>query len=271
MAALKRSPFMDGHEYEFSATRLSGITMDGMTARTPICFTAEALAFLRALARNNRRDWFNARKHVYENELKAPMLALIAAINEDLGSYAPDMVVPPGKAMLRIYRDIRFSANKQPYKTHVAAYFKRGGVARTSGAGFYFHISAKELIVAAGAYMPEREQLLAMRTHMATNHRELRKILKGKALCKLMDGLEGEQLSRVPKGFAKDHPAADLLRRQQWAVSATLPSAAAVSDGLLREITRRFRAAAPLVEYLNRPLGAKPHGNDLNFILSRIG
>ena len=182
------------------------------------------------------------------------MLRLIAAINEELMRFAPQMVTQPNKAMLRIYRDIRFSANKQPYKTHVAAYFKPSGLYRTSGAGFYLHISPEEVVVAAGAYMPEREQLLAMRIHIAEHHARLRKILKSTKIRKLMDGLEGDQLSRTPKGFPKNHPAEDLLRHQQWAVSVTLPAKLATSPKLLREITSRFKAAFPLVAFLNEPL-----------------
>src|SRR5579872_3616867 len=185
------------------------------------------------------------------------MLELIAAVNDDLAEYAPDMIVPPEKAMFRIYRDTRFSNNKLPYKTHVAAYFKPRVMAKTSGAGYYFHISAKEVFIGAGAYMPEREQLLAIRMHIAEHHEELRKILKNRQLRKLMSELEGAQLTRVPKGFAKEHPAADLLRHQQWAVGATLPAKLATSGTLLRELTKRMRVAAPLVEFLNRPLQAK--------------
>ena len=217
-------------------------------------FSPAALAFLRSLKRNNRREWFNARKHVYETEVKAPMLELIAAINHELAGFAPEMIMQPNKAMLRIYRDIRFSANKQPYKTHIAAYFKPSGLHRTSGAGFYLHISPEEVVVAAGAYMPEREQLLAMRMHIAEHHTRLRKILKNTQIRKLMDGLEGDQLTRTPKGFAKDHPAEDLLRHQQWAVSTVLPPRLATSPKLLHEITIRFRAAWPLVSFLNEPL-----------------
>jgi uncharacterized protein (TIGR02453 family) len=223
-------------------------------------FSPASLAFLRALKRNNRREWFNARKHVYEDEIKAPMLELIAAINRDLARYAPEMVMQPNKAMLRIYRDIRFSHNKQPYKTHVAAYFKPQGLFRTSGAGFYLHFSPEEVVVAGGAYMPEREQLIAMRMHIAEHHQRLRAILKKTNMRKLMDGLEGEQLTRTPKGFAKDHPAEDLLRHQQWAVSTVLPPALATSPKLLREITTRFRAAWPLVKFLNEPLAAAREG-----------
>ena len=220
-------------------------------------FNTAGLTFLRLLARNNRREWFQPRKETFEKELKLPMLDLISALNDDFLDYAPEMIAVPSKAMFRIYRDTRFSKNKQPYKTHIAAYFKPAGFVATSGAGFYFHISAKEVIVAAGAYMPEREQLLAMRTHIAEHADELRKILRQPTLRRLMGELEGERLTRIPKGFQKDHPAADLLQHQQWAVSATLPARTAVSPALLREITKRFRAAWPLVDYLNRPLRAR--------------
>src|SRR5205085_10141689 len=108
----------------------------------------------------------------------------------------------------------------------------------------------------AGAYMPEREQLLAMRMHIAEHHERLRKILKSSAIRRLMDGLEGDQLTRVPKGFSRDHPGEDLLRHQQWAVSTVLPPKLALSPKLLREITTRFRAAWPLVSFLNEPLAA---------------
>ncbi len=235
-----------------------------------VCFNPTALTFLRSLARNNRREWFQARKHVYDSELKLPMLDVIAAINDDLCEYAPEMIVVPAKAMFRIYRDTRFSSNKQPYKTHIAAYFKPGGLQKTSGAGFYFHISAKEVFVGAGAYMPEREQLLAMRTHIAEHTDELRKILRQPGLRRLMGELEGERLSRIPKGFAKDHPAADLLRHQQWAVSATLKPEIALSAKLLPEITKRFRAAWPLVAYLNRPLRAQEKRKGLKFMMAGV-
>lgn len=237
-----------------------------MPGKIKPAFSPAAQQFLRSLARNNRREWFNARKPVYEAELKRPMLELIGAINDDLAKHAPEMIVTPEKAMLRIYRDIRFSKNKQPYKTHIAAYFKPVGLCKTSGAGFYIHISAKEVFVGAGAYMPEREQLLAIRKYIADHHEELRKILREPKVRRLMGELEGAELTRVPKGFAKDHPAADLLRQQQWAVSATLPAKLAVSKELLPEITKRFRAAAPLVKFLNRPLCAEPR-KSVNFAL----
>lgn len=99
-------------------------------------FPSEALTFLRGLARNNDREWFNARKETFETKLKAPMLAFIEAINAELMDFAPEHVTDPKKAFYRIYRDTRFSADKTPYKTHIAAIFPRKGLEKHAGAGF---------------------------------------------------------------------------------------------------------------------------------------
>ncbi len=221
-------------------------------------FTPEALKFLRGLARNNRRDWFEARRNIYENELKAPMLALIAAVNGELAEFAPEHIRPPHKTMFRIYRDTRFATDKSPYKKHVSAWFGRTGLSVKSGGGFYFHLSAKELFVAAGCYMPETEQLLAIRNHLAEHHAEYRRILANAKLRRLMSEFDGERMARLPKGFAKDHPAADLIACRKWGVAATLPPELALSAGLPQELVSRFRAALPLVNFLNAPLLITP-------------
>src|ERR1035437_5448584 len=137
----------------------------------PTHFTPEALKFLRGLARHNDRLWFDPRKAVYERELKAPMLALIEEVNHSLADFAPDHVRAPHKAMMRIYRDTRFAADKRPYKARVAAWWVRAGLEKTSGAGFYFSFSSTETVIAAGGYMPTPEQLLAIRRHVVDHHR----------------------------------------------------------------------------------------------------
>jgi len=227
----------------------------------PTHFTPAALTFLRGLARNNDREWFTPRKAIYERELKAPMLALIAEINDAMVAFAPDHVRAPHKAMFRIYRDTRFDAARgnpaRPYKTHVAAWWVRAGMEKTSGAGFYFHISPKETVIAAGAYMPTGDQLLAIRRHIQQHHQDLRKILAGKRLKAALAEWEPADMKRVPRGFPPDSHAADLLRQRRWGVSATLPGELATSPTLLREVTTRFALAAPLVHFLNAPLAPK--------------
>lgn len=218
-------------------------------------FASEAIRFLRGLTRHNDRDWFNQRKPIYEAELRAPMLALIDAVNERMASFAPDHIRPAPKVMLRIYRDIRFSSDKRPYKTHLAAWWGRGGMHKTSGAGFYFDLGATAVTIAAGLFVPEREQLVAERRFLLERGDEVRASLQQRSLTRLgMVRSAGQPLSRVPKGFPPDHPAEDLLRCREWGVSCTLPNEVALGPELGRELYRRFRASASLVDLLNEPL-----------------
>jgi uncharacterized protein (TIGR02453 family) len=221
-------------------------------------FSNEALKFLRALKRNNDREWFAARKHVYERELKQPMLALVAEVNDAMLEFAPENVRPPQKAVMRIYRDIRFSKDKRPYKIHQAAWWARHGLEKTSGGGFYFDVSGAEVTMAAGVFMPEREQLLAIRRHLVEHHAELRRLLAAKKLAKRMQPIDGRRLTRPPKGFAANDPALDLLLCKQWGVEVTLPADFATRPTLVKDIVERFRLAAPLVAFLNAPLTPRP-------------
>ena len=217
------------------------------------------MTFLRGLSRNNDRNWFNARKQIYERELKAPMLALIDEITHSMADYAPEHMRPAQKSMMRIYRDIRFSPDKRPYKTHVSAWWSRRGMEKTSGGGFYMHIGPKECFLAAGVYMPERDQLLALRRWMAEHHREYRaqlsKLLKPRSKrAPAMQTIDSEALSRMPKGFPACHPADELLRSRNWGVRCTLPASLSLEPTLAREIIARFRLMAPLVDTLNNAI-----------------
>ena len=141
-------------------------------------FRPEALTFLRNLAKHNDRAWFQPRKAQFEAELREPMLAIVRKITDAMADFAPNHVRPAEKSLFRIYRDTRFSSDKRPYKTHVAAWWTHMGLEKTSGAGYYFHVSAKEVIIAAGSYMPEKEQLAAIRHWLLDHHAEFSKLLK---------------------------------------------------------------------------------------------
>ena len=215
-------------------------------------FPPEALQFLRNLARNNRREWFHPRKEIFETKIKAPMVELVEAINAELVRFAPAHINDPKKAIYRIYRDTRFSPDKTPYKTHLAAIFPLRGMERHSSAGFYFHIAPKSVAIAMGAYMPGPEDLFAIRNWLADHDQEFR--VAAKALRKLMGDLRGDSLARSPKGFDPEHPATDLIRRKAWYFATELDPEIAESPRLLREIVKHFRAAAPVIEMLNTPL-----------------
>ncbi len=227
-----------------------------VSAAPPAHIRPEGLAFLRNLARHNDREWFTPRKAVFEAELKEPMLAIVRKVTDAMTSFAPNHVRPAEKSLFRIYRDTRFSADKLPYKTHVAAWWSHQGLEKTSGAGYYFHVSAKEVVIAAGAYMPEKEQLAAIRHWLLEHHEEFRALLAKPAVRKTFTEFEGNALTRPPKGFPCDHPALDLIQCRQWGLSATLPAEAALDPGFAAVLIRHFKLAAPVVDALNEPIAA---------------
>jgi uncharacterized protein (TIGR02453 family) len=226
-------------------------------------FPEEMVRFFRSLKRNNRREWFQPRKHLFEQHVKTPMLELVGAINAELAKFAPEYVTEPKKAVFRIYRDTRFSADKTPYKTHIAASFARRGGERLGAGGFYFSVSHDVIEVAAGIWHPDRDVTLLVRNHIAETHQELNRILADKKARKLAGSLGGDALTRSPKGFDPEHPAAGFIKMKDWILDVTLDSSLATTPKLAGEIAARFRAMAPLIQYLNRPLVARKPARDL--------
>jgi uncharacterized protein (TIGR02453 family) len=222
-------------------------------------FPEVGMQFFRSLKRNNRREWFQPRKQIYQDQVKTPMADLVRALNADMIRFAPEHVIEPepAKAIYRIYRDTRFSKDKTPYKTHIAAIFPRRGTEKHGGAGLYFSVAPDEIEIAGGVYMPDPNTLLAIRTHLAGHHAEFSRIIKSRRLRTLMGEMHGEQLTRVPKGFACDHPAAELLRYKQWLFYIGLDPALATKPKLLPEISNRFEAMMPFLDFLNAPLVKK--------------
>lgn len=220
-------------------------------------FPQEGIDFFRRLARNNRREWFQPRKAIFEDQVKRPMLELVRAINAALERFAPDHVTEPERAVYRFYRDTRFSADKSPYKDRIAATFPRRGLARHQGASYYFSVSDKQVAAGGGVYMPLPETLTAMRRRIAEHPEEFRRLISARPLRTLYGEMQGEQLSRVPKGFPSDHPAADWLRFKQYLFYIELPADLAVTPALYEEIVKRFRALAPFNDFLNAALAGQ--------------
>lgn len=221
-------------------------------------FPPETLRFLRQLKRNNHREWFLAHKEVYERKVKAPMTDLVLALGCALEPMAPELIVDPKRAIYRIYRDLRFSPDQRPYKTHIAAIFVPRGVPKKTGACLYFHIEPAEIVIAGGVYMPDSPTLRLLRRHIADHWRELEAITQRRDFRSLFGELQGESLMRPPAGYPADHPAVDLLRRKQLHVARTEPPALAEGPKLLPRLLTLFTAMLPLVRFLNQPLQTDP-------------
>ncbi|MGH9719168.1 MAG: DUF2461 domain-containing protein [Bryobacteraceae bacterium] len=216
-------------------------------------FPAEGIAFLRSLKKNNRREWFQPRKEIYDEKVKAPMVELITALQRDMMAFAPHYTGDPSKLIYRLYRDTRFSNDKTPYKTHIAASFPRRDAGKHAAAGFYFGVGSDEVQVAGGVYMPPVENLRAIREHVAGHHERLRKIIANRTLRALVGDMHGQQLARAPKGYLPDHPAADLLRYKQFLFYVELDAKLVTTPKVHGEVLKRFRAMTPFIEFLNEP------------------
>ena len=217
-------------------------------------FTKKTLAFLRALKRHNDRDWFRSRKPQYEQHVRGPMIELLARLAADLPAFAPELISDPRVSLYRIYRDTRFSEDKKPLKTHIGAHFPSKGFPRHEGAGLYLEIAPAWVWIGGGLYMPSSPDLRTIREHIAVSHRRLHRIVTMPSFRRAVGTLDGEQLSRVPRGYVKDHPAQNYLRFKQFLAGCEFDAEFATRDGFYRGVLTIFRAVAPLVRFLNTPL-----------------
>ena len=217
-------------------------------------FTPKTLSFLRALKRNNDRDWFRARKADYERHVRAPMVAVVERLAVDFGRFAPELDASPKRCIYRIYRDTRFSDDKTPLKTQIAASFRNRRLPRGGSAGLYVEITPGWVWMGGGFYAPESADLARIREHISGTHPELHRLTRAAAFRRAFEALEGEQLSRVPRGFAKDDPAAEYLKRRNFLAGREFPAGFATSAEFYPTLLGTFRAVMPIVRFLNEPL-----------------
>ena len=220
-------------------------------------FTQQTLDFLRQLALHNDREWFREHRDDYEAHVRTPMIALVEQMAADLPKIAPDLVATPKLSMYRIYRDTRFSANKAPFKTHVAAIFPHRALPKHEGAGLYVHVAADQVFMGGGLYRPQPRQLHRLREHIAANGEDLRALTRAPAFRRNFGELSGERLKRVPRGFPPDHPTGDLLRLKQFLAGCERPPEFATNARFYPSLLRLFGHLAPLIEFLNAPLATR--------------
>jgi uncharacterized protein (TIGR02453 family) len=217
-------------------------------------FPEAGLRFLKSLKRNNNREWFLKNRPVYEESVKSPMVELVEALAKEFERFAPEILASPKTSLFRIYRDTRFSKDKSPYKTHVAASFTTRGLQRHEGAGFYFHIAPTELWIGGGVYRPEPDQLRSVRDHIAEHYKRLDKIVAAPRFRKLFGSMSGEQSSRMPRGFAPDHPAEQYLRHKDFLAARELSPDEATKPRFLGTLVETFETMHPLIRFLNEPI-----------------
>jgi len=217
-------------------------------------FPEEGIAFLRQLKKNNNREWFAANKLRYEEQVKLPMLSLIAALKGPLSGIVPEIEINPKKNIFRIYRDTRFSKNKLPYKTHVAAVFHLRGHWEES-AGFYLHIEPDGVYAGGGIYMPDGPQLKKLRRAIATRPEEFLAIVRDKSFVKTFGTLEGEKLQRAPLGYAPDHPMVEWLKFKQFFTGVEWSPETCFRRKFPDAVASLYGELAPLIRFLNSALG----------------
>jgi len=228
-------------------------------------FTKAALTFFRGLARHNEKSWFEAHRDEYEAEVRQPMRELIEDLDTRFAEFAPEIGGDPKRSMFRINRDIRFSKDKSPYKTHAACWFHHLNAARTVGseadagsAGYYFHLEpGGRSMIGAGLWRPPRPQLNKLRDAIAKDPKGFDKMAR--SIPSRFGGLEDEDsLKRMPRGYAEDHPAAKWLRFQSFTSGRTLSDAQVTSASLASFLAKEYESMLPLVRWLNGALGFKP-------------
>jgi uncharacterized protein (TIGR02453 family) len=231
-------------------------------------FRPQALAFLRRLKRNNRKEWFERNRAVYEIEVRDPMRALVEEMDVRLARLAPELTGDPRHSVFRIHRDVRFSADKSPYKTNAACQFYHhdagrgaGQDAQGAGAGLYFQLADGECFVAGGMWMPARPALERIREALAESAAAFERLLREPAFRRRFGRLDADaMLKRMPRGYADDHPGAQWLRHQSFTATRVMTQREVQSPRLPMILAKDFAALVPLVRWINGAIGYRSWG-----------
>jgi uncharacterized protein (TIGR02453 family) len=219
-------------------------------------FTNKTIAFLRALKKNNDRGWFHAHRSEYEQHVRGPMVAIVDHLAHDFRTFAPDLVADPKVSLFRPWRDTRFSENKAPLKTNIAAVFPNRTLGRMNGAALYFEVATTWVWFGGGIYAPDSTQLHAIREHIVAHQRPFEKLISAPPF-KRLGGLKGDRITRVPRGWPRDHPAAGFLMHKQFLGFREEPALFATRPDFYKQLLTAMKALTPLVAFLNEPLLAR--------------
>lgn len=220
-------------------------------------FEKSSLQYLKDLKNNNNRDWFAETKPTFK-KAQDNAKALYAAIRESLEQHDE---IDKFK-LFRIYRDVRFSKDKTPYQPHFAGSFSRSG--KHLRGGYYLRIRPGESFLAGGFWQPEKDDLLRIRKEIEMDASEMRAILKDKDYVKYFDGkFEGEELKSAPRGFDKEHPDVDLLRKKGFIAVRNFTDAEVLDKNFLQELDKTYKALRPFFDYMSDVLTTNLNGESI--------
>jgi uncharacterized protein (TIGR02453 family) len=220
-------------------------------------FSSDSLLFLKELRRHNDREWFQRNKARYESQLRDPFLRLIADLAAPLKRINPYLVADPrpvGGSMMRIYRDIRFSADKSPYKAFVAAHFEHTKADNGSAPAYYLHFEPERSSIGAGLWRPEPDALCKIREAIVADAKRWQRVTSDAHFGSTC-GMAGESLKRPPIGFDPNHPLINDIKRKDYAISFPLTDQQVCAPDLLDSTIGVLRAAAPFMQFLSEALG----------------
>lgn len=215
-------------------------------------FSKELFKFMSDLRKNNDRDWFNANKDRYERWVKEPALDFISDAGPELRKISPHIVADPGPvggSFFRIHRDIRFSKDKSPYKTNVGIHFRHSAGKDVHAPGIYLHLDKGECFMGGGMWMPETAALTKIRSTIVEKPSEWRKVLKSKP------NLDGEKLTRPPKGIDPNHEHIEDLKRKSFIASVRLSDSEVTSPGFMKTFIDATKSVTPLMRFLAGAVG----------------
>jgi uncharacterized protein (TIGR02453 family) len=213
----------------------------------------ETVDFLKKLDKSNNRDWFNANKDAFVSA-NDNIIAVTGDLIGRIAKFDPTVAgIDPKSCVFRIYRDVRFSKDKSPYKTNLGAFVAPGGK-KAMLPGYYFHIQPGMFFSAAGKHMPDGSELLKIRNAIVSKTKEFLKIVEDKKFTKRFGEFDGDRLTKPPKGFPADHPAIEYLKLKSFTVTEEFSAKDAVSKDYPKMLAESFKAAYPLVEFLRRAL-----------------
>ncbi|MFN0088472.1 MAG: DUF2461 domain-containing protein [Blastocatellia bacterium] len=225
--------------------------MMGLEIRYP----PQLFEFLRELKVNNNRDWFERNKHRYIEDVRDPMLAFIAALGPRLRDLSPHLVADPKRSMFRIYRDVRFSKNKVPYKTVASAFFFHQSMGK-DGPGIYLHLAPDGCFLGVGSWHPDPVTRTKITDAISAKPDPWGEIVANREFRKLYK-MEGESMARLPRQYDPEHPHAADLKRKDFIIVSSFTEKQATAKDFLDRVDRLSRVAGPYLGFVVRAMGLK--------------